>query len=396
MIYIMEKKSILLIILLLTCFAHCSTKKKVKLYNEKLSQQDFQHVQKELKKMKIPFSTDSDHFIFLANEEITRKMRVKLWMENKLKDLSGYSHFNLQKMNLPAYLRNINIRRTVNAGISRHFETLEGIERARVIISANEYDDATLKGGSYPVADPPFTVLLEIIPSPDSDIYENNKKIKQLRNYICKIFRRLRPEYVFIIDHKGKMLTDQLETLEGYQEDIEFFCIKEEARWRYYNEIHNLFSPFFSKDKYEVIINIEIDTIKVKNENHSQTKLSQKLRDSKTPVFGHTGLPGKYTTHCCTMDHSLKNQYIVKYLDIALFIDEDFDFKKKENGKPMLVNDQVVPVYKPIDKKKLKKVEELLQVSFAYSPVRKDTVQVKAVRFDRSKEFQKISNELRK
>ncbi len=421
--------------------SYSSSEEKVLLYKANLTKHDFDRVTKKLDGMNIPYST-SDRLIFVENDQIATKTRVQLGLEGVVRDVKGFDLFDNPKFSTTDFERKINLRRAISGNLVKHLEALDDIEKAEVSIAFNERTPLYLKE----ITDSPITASVIITPSPNSDIMENKKKIRGLRDLIAKAITGLKPENITIADHTGTNLTDKVDPSET-DNDLrlakEQLKIREKMRRTYIKQVRTLLDSTY-KDRYEVTVSLDLNWDKT-NKVEENIKPIEKRKDNpntpydetenqvgadlstrttketfKGPAYipeGPAGVqpntgPGikelvdrnsdyQKTDTITNKVHSKETvekheaPMKIERVTIAVALDEEFNYEHDKDGEIKLVTGRVVPKYKKISGNELKDVEEMLKSSIAYDANRKDRVSVKAIRFDRRKEFEEMSTKLR-
>ncbi|HCL58109.1 MAG TPA: flagellar M-ring protein FliF [Spirochaetia bacterium] len=410
----------------------------------KLKEKDLDKIVKSLKSMGVEFEV-SDNQIFVNDKETAMKMKTELGLEGIIpQDLKSWDLFDNQPFTTTDFERQINVRRAITVSIKEHIEMLDEIENADVVISYGEKE----KYFADDIANNPLTASVVITPSPGSDIIGNKNKIKGLRDLIAKGVDQLKPENIVIMDYQGNVLTDKLvETDE--EENIrlakQHLQVKEKLRMEYTSDLRNQLAKVFTPDRLDLKLNLELnwDVKKIKEnlikpvvikEDNPETPYDDSIvqdsvivsKKNTTEEFKGQGYipegPGgiedqipaglkekmdRYNTY--SKNEVIENKefsraetevrkdpYDLEKLTVTVFLDGKWEKELDEDGDMIIANGRIKRKFVPISPETVKQVEESLKAYTGYNMTRGDKISVQAVSFDRSSEFEKEDEEIRK
>jgi len=437
---------ILAIIILFMVISVSSTSSgKYPLYgiNYKISEKDLERIQKALKGMNIEFET-IDNQIFVKDKELAAKARTELGLEGIIpQGIKSWELFDNQPFTTTDFERKINVRRAITASIKQHLEKLDEIESADVVISFGEEKYFKDDLNNFPL-----TASVVITPSPGSDITTNKKKIKGLRDLIAKGVDMLTPENIVILDNQGDVLTDKL-TETDEEENIrlakEQIKIKEKLRMHYYNELKKLLERVFTSDRFDIKLNLELnwDVVKMKENllkpviikpDNPETpyddsvvvdSLTVSKKSTKETFKGQGYIPegpagiedqvpaglkekmDRYNVYEKQEDIENKEfsrseqeirkaPYDIKNMTVTVFLDGLWEKERDKEGDIIIENGKIKRKFIPVEDIIVKKVEESVKAYIGFNEGRGDKVAVSSIQFDRTKEFEKEDEEIRK
>lgn len=239
-----------------------SEESKVLLYKEGLKKADYQRARAKLDGMGANYSTSDERYIYVDNEEKATKLRAQLGLDGVVRQLKGYELFDQSEYSTTDFERKVNLRRAITANIIRHLEALEDIERAEVTISFPDKKHLFKRD----IDENPVKASVSITPAPHSDLIDNKKKIKGIRDFIAKGVDRLKPDNIIIMDQvSGVNLTEKLDVDSGV-EDLQLTKeqnkIKNQLIARKKAELETILSKMFTDKRYGLTVDYQIDWTK--------------------------------------------------------------------------------------------------------------------------------------
>lgn len=437
---------ILAIIILFIVISVSSTSSgKYPLYglNYKISEKDLERIQKALKGMNVEFEA-TDNQIFVKDKELAAKLRAELGLEGIIpQGIKSWELFDNQPFTTTDFERKINVRRAITASIKQHLEKLDEIEAADVVISFGEEKYFKDDLNNFPL-----TASVVITPAPGSDITTNKKKIKGLRDLIAKGVDMLLPENIVILDNQGEVLTDKLNETDE-EENIrlakEQIKIKEKLRMHYYNELKKLLERVFTSDRFDIKLNLELnwDVVKMKENllkpviikpDNPETpyddsvvaeSLTVSRKSTKETFKGQGYIPegpagiedqvpaglkekmDRYNVYEKQEDIENKEfsrseqeirkaPYDIKNMTVTVFLDGIWEKERDKDGDIIIEGGKIKRKFIQVTEDIVKKVEESVKAYIGFNEGRGDKVAVSAIQFDRTKEFEKEDEEIRK
>jgi len=329
--------------------------------------------------------------------------------------------------------RDVNKRRAIIGEITRHIRLLEDVEDVSIQVTMPEAE-------LYLDSEEPYTASVIITPSPYSDILTNKKKIKGIIDLIASGVDRLKPENVVVTDNRGNILSD----FEG-DEDVTYLTrakeewkIKEKLRLQLQNEIREKLKSVLGEDRVDVAVEIELDFDQMKVEKTEFIPIIKRPDNPETPYdetevalnvvrsekdtaehfegvgFVPEGPPGvepnippgykeamgegtKYDKTENVKNYEISQQvlhiesspYKIERISAAVWVDGTWKKIYNENGKPVLTETGGIKrEYISRTPEEMRSYEDIVKGAIGYNAVRKDTVVVKNIQFDRVKEFE--------
>ncbi|MDH4129841.1 MAG: flagellar basal-body MS-ring/collar protein FliF, partial [Spirochaetota bacterium] len=394
--------------------------------------------------MGIKYSEKDEKYIFVENEELATKLRAQLGVEGVVKEVKGFELFDQTEYTQTDFVRTVNYRRAITGNMVRHLEALDDIEKAEVTISFPENN--RFYGKEY--EDNPITASVVIRPASFSDILENKNKIRGIRDLISKGISGLKPENVIIMDEQsGKVLTEMLEVSES-QEQIkkarEQLRVREKIRKSYIRDLEQALSGTLTPERYQLIVNLDLNWDIESESRHEIIPIKEKEDDPNTPFdesvvklkipvsvqetiesfkgpsFIPEGPPGtepnvspggkelidRYSDYkkvskienyqWSYADKQLKREpYKTKAVRVSVFVDGMWEKIREESGELKITKDgKIERKYAEVDKQDLQNIKKTIESYLDRK--RGDSIEVKNIKFDRSKQFEKEDEEFRR
>ena len=416
---------------------------RVLLYKDGLQKGDFLRVKEKLDGLGVWYAQKSDRYLFVEDQETATKLRAQLGLDGVVRQLKGFELFDNMEFSTTDFERKVNLRRAITGNMVRHLEALDDIEKAEVTISYGQETPFYLRE----IEDNPLTAAVSLTLAPFSDLAQDKKRLKGLRDFIAKGIDRLKPKNVIIIDqHDGSVLSDRIEPLEADEKlrmAREQLRLQETIKHKTIQEIRALLSGIYTKDRYQLKVTVgldwdskkvfrkQIEPIAMKKDNpstpydESETILSAPRSMKKTkeffkgPSFIPEGPPGTEPNVSPGMkelvdrysdykkeDEIVNNEfseaeiqqedapYKIDKVQVAVVLDgvweklydEDGNLKFSKEGK-------IQRVYKPVTVQVIKDIKNLLEGSLDKS--RGDKVEVRHIAFDRRKDFEAEDEKIR-
>lgn len=436
---------LLIVVLLFVITGVSSSSGKYPLYgvNYKIKEKDKDRIVKALKTMGVQFDADEEQ-VFVKDKETAMKVRTELGVEGIIpENVKAWDLFDNQPFTTTDFERKINVRRAITASIKKHLEMIDDIESADVVISFGEekYFADDMKNN-------PLTASIVITPRPGSDIIGNKSKIKGLRDLIAKGVDQLKPENIVILDHKGNALTDQLSESDE-EENIrlakEQMKIKEKLRMQKYADLKEMVARAFTSKRFDLKLDVELnwDVKKIKDnlikpviikpDNPETPYDDSVIQDSVTiskktttenfkgqgyipegPAGIEDQVPAGLKEKMDRYNHYQKEEnienkeisrseqeiksapYEVRKMTVSVFLDGVWEKERDSDGDLIIEGGKIKRKFVPVNKDITKQVEDILKSYIGYDSVRGDKISVQAIAFDRSEEFEKEDEEVRK
>jgi flagellar M-ring protein FliF len=369
----------------------------------------------------------------VADETTARRMRAILIREDLIPtNIDPWAIFDRERWTITDFERNVNFRRAQTQMITDHIKAIDDVDDANVTIVVPERE--LFRSDQNPVS-----ASVIITPRPGSDITTNRKKIEGIQRLIKLAIEGLQDDNIVITDQAGNMLNDfegmaafdRLALIEKEQKHIQ----QMEAKYR--ADILRTLQATFGQDRVrDVNVKFEKDmskktvdtteyfpfTVKPRtpglayddSEIVKSVTLSSSVSETKwegtgfnpegpSGVEGQTppsfkdlsNLYGKMLQETKVQNEAINKRNSqedhspqINRVTVAVNIDGTWNWKYNEKREPVISEDgSIERVYSPIPDKDLFDAVLLVQGAIGYNAARSDTVTVRNIPFDRTKEF---------
>ena len=372
--------------------------------------------------------------ISVKDEQTARRMRAILLREDLIpQDTDPWALFDIERWTRTDFERNIDKRRAILEEVRKHIKALDDVDDASVVVNLPE--DKLFKADQNPV-----TASVILYPKPGSDISTNRKKIEGIQKLLKYAVEGLTDDNITIADNSGNILNDfagmkdfdRLSIIEKQQKII----AKLEAQYEI--KILNILQKTYGTDRVrDLSIKIDMDMSEKTAEtveylpfqlradnpetpyDESEVRASvTRSSETATTTYQGTGFnpegPGgvEGQTAPSYRDTSnltgLSTQSIVRTNEeigsrrtseivspemgrrtVSVNIDGQWRKKKDAKGNLIIKDGQIEREYIPIPDEELQKATQAVQNAIGYNALRKDSVSVLNLQFDRMGEFEK-------
>ena len=373
--------------------------------------------------------------ISVNDEQTARRMRAILLREDLIpQNTDPWALFDVERWTRTDFERNIDKRRAVIEEVRKHIKALDDIDDVNVVINPAQ-KETVLKGEEVSA-----TASVILYPKPGSDISTNRKKIEGIQKLLKYAVSDLKDENISIADNNGNILNDfdgtkdfdRLSVIEKQQKLIAKLEMQYEAK------ILNLLKQTYGIDRVrDLSIKIDMDMSEKTSETIEYLPFQLKADNPETPydesevrasvtrssetatttyqgtgfnpegpegVEGQTAPSYKDTSNLT----GLSTQSIVKTNEeigsrrtseivspemgrrtVSVNIDGQWRKKKDAKGNLIIKDGQIEREYIPIPDEELQKATQAVQDAIGYNALRKDSVSVLNIQFDRMGEFEK-------
>ena len=372
--------------------------------------------------------------ISVKDEQTARRMRAILLREDLIpQNTDPWALFDVERWTRTDFERNIDVRRAVIEEVRKHIKALDDVDDASVVVNLPE--DKLFKADQNPV-----TASVILYPKPGSDISTNRKKIEGIQKVLKYAVEGLTDDNITIADNSGNILNDfaglkdfdRLSIIEKQQKII----AKLEAQYEI--KILNILQKTYGTDRVrDLSIKIDMDMSEKTAETVEYLPFQLRADNPETPYDesevrasvtrssetatttyqgtgynpeGPAGVEGQ--TPPSYKDTSnltgLSTQSIVKTNEeigsrrtsevvspemgrrtVSVNIDGQWRKKKDAKGNLIIKDGQIEREYIPIPDEELLKATQAVQDAIGYNALRKDSVSVLNIQFDRMGEFEK-------
>ena len=372
--------------------------------------------------------------ISVNDEQTARRMRAILLREDLIpQNTDPWALFDVERWTQTDFQLNIDKRRAIIEEVRKHIKALDEVDDASVVVNMPE--DKLFKADQNPV-----TASVILYPKPGSDISTNRKKIEGIQKILKYAVEGLTDDNITIADNSGAILNDfavmkdfdRLSIIEKQQKII----AKLEAQYEI--KILNILQKTYGTDRVrDLSIKIDMDMsektaetveylpFQLRPDNPETPYDESEIRasvtrssETATTTYQGTGFnpegPGgvEGQTAPSYRDTSnltgLSTQSIVRTNEeigsrrtseivspemgrrtVSGNIDGQWRKKKDAKGNLIIKDGQIEREYIPISDEDLQKATQAVQDAIGYNALRKDSVSVLNIQFDRMAEFEK-------
>ncbi len=372
--------------------------------------------------------------ISVNDEQTARRMRAILLREDLIpQNTDPWALFDVERWTQTDFQLNIDKRRAIIEEVRKHIKALDEVDDASVVVNMPE--DKLFKADQNPV-----TASVILYPKPGSDISTNRKKIEGIQKILKYAVEGLTDDNITIADNSGTILNDfagmkdfdRLSIIEKQQKII----AKLEAQYEI--KILNILQKTYGTDRVrDLSIKIDMDMSEKTAETVEYLPFQLRPDNPETPydeseirasvtrssetatttyqgtVFNPEGPGGvEGQTAPSYRDTSnltgLSTQSIVRTNEeigsrrtseivspemgrrtVSVNIDGQWRKKKDAKGNLIIKDGQIEREYIPISDEDLQKATQAVQDAIGYNALRKDSVSVLNIQFDRMAEFEK-------
>ena len=381
----------------------------------------------------IDFTENSAGIIMVKDKITARRMIGILTREDLIpQDTDPWAIFDRDRWTITDFERNVNLRRAITQMVTDHIKALDDVDNANVAIVVPE--DRLFVSEQNPVS-----ASVMITPKPGSDISTNRKKIEGIQKLLKFAIEGLKDENIVITDHNSMILNN----FEGMAEFDRLTMIEKQTRMirqleaQYRVKILTTLQKTFTEDRVrDLDIKIAMDMSQKSIESKEITPIMMKERtpglayddsirleslvvSSATsrinwegtgfnpegppgtegnvpPVYRDmSDLYGKVEQETAKTNYEWNGRTIqeqkspeIDRVTVSVFIDGTWKWKFDAKRNPVISEDgSIERVYTPVDLKDLEATRAIIQDAIGYSAARGDSVTVRNVQFDRTKQF---------
>ncbi len=372
--------------------------------------------------------------ISVSDEQTARRMRAILLREDLIpQDTDPWALFDIERWTRTDFERNIDKRRAILEEVRKHIKALDDVDDASVVVNLPE--DKLFKADQNPV-----TASVILYPKPGSDISTNRKKIEGIQKLLKYAVEGLTDDNITIADNSGNILNDfagmkdfdRLSIIEKQQKII----AKLEAQYEI--KILNILQKTYGTDRVrDLSIKIDMDMSEKTAETVEYLPFQLRADNPETPYDesevrasvtrssetatttyqgtgfnpeGPSGVEGQTAPSYRDTSNltGLSTQSIVRTNEeigsrrtseivspemgrrtVSVNIDGQWRKKKDAKGNLIIKDGQIEREYIPIPDEELQKATQAVQNAIGYNALRKDSVSVLNIQFDRMGEFEK-------
>ncbi|MDR2575173.1 MAG: flagellar M-ring protein FliF [Treponema sp.] len=376
----------------------------------------------------------SNGIVQVVDENTARRMRAILVREDLVpKGTDPWAIFDKERWTATDFTNDVNFRRAQTQMITNHIKALDDVDNANVTIVVPERV-------LFAPEQNPVSASVIITPKPGSDITTNRKKVEGIQKLLKYAVEGLKDENIVITDHNGNVLNDfsgmaaldRLNLIEREQKQIQ------QLETKYRADILRALQATFSADRIrDLNIKIDMDMSKkavqtteflptvirprtpglayddseiVRSITRSSSTSATEWKGTGFNPEGPAGVEGqtppafkdmsnlygqmeqKTDTHNEEIGEKKTQEDRSPQIDrVTVSVNIDGKWKKKydEKGKPVVTADNLIErEYSPVPEKEIRDATSLIQDAIGYNARRGDSVTVRNIPFERTKEFQ--------
>ncbi|MFP4637091.1 MAG: flagellar basal-body MS-ring/collar protein FliF [Spirochaetaceae bacterium] len=390
----------------------------------------------------IDYEISPDRRILVDDARTARRARSILTRHDLVpEETDPWELFDMERWTQTDFERNVNLQRSITRQLRQHIEALDDVDSASVNLVLPEDE-------LFQEEQDPVTASVIISPKPGSDIRESRQKIEGIQRLIQFAVEGLSPENITISDRTGDVLNDfenldQLDELSLTERELD---LKRSVEERYINAIRKALGQIYGEDRVEVInIDVDLDLGKRSSETTEHFPIVTQEDDPETPYnereyvlsiprsienttedyegtgFNPEGPPGqegqtppaykdledlmaRYSNNEERINNEVNSRKIeeegspkVERVTASVALDGVWRWQYNENGEVVINPDgSIKREYVPVGDEELEKAEDLLEGAVGFRDGRGDSVRVRHVQFDRSREHEKEDEAVRR
>ena len=371
--------------------------------------------------------------IQVADEVTARRLRTILIREDLIpRGVDPWAVFDRERWTITDFERNVNRQRAQTQMITEHIRAVEGVDNANVSIV---WPEATL----FRSDQNPVTASVIIFPRPGSDIARNRHVIEGIQRLLQLAVEGLRTENIVITDHTGVILNDfagmaaldRLDIIE--REQRQRHSLEGRMRAQVLRELQSIFGADRVRD-LNVSIDMDMSVMTVRTSEHFPIEISpqtpgvpfvdrvvvegipRSFTESRTEfrgtgfspegppgVEGHTppafrdmsNLFGAMEQETLTRNYEVNHRLIeeerspqIGRVTVSVNIDGVWRRVYDERGNPVVLpNGMIEREFSPLPEEQRRWAEDLVRHAVGFNAARGDSVIVRTIPFDRTREF---------
>lgn len=382
----------------------------------------------------VRYSVTPDNRVLVENEQDAQRMRAILTREDLLPpDTDPWELFDIDRWTITDFERNVNLQRSITRQLEQHITALDDVDAASVTIVLPERE-------LFAEAQNPVTASVILTPKPGSDIRENRSKIEGIERLIQFAVEGLMPDNITITDPSGVTLNDfealqEFDRLELTRREL---AIVREHEEMYRTAIVRALAEIYGQDRVEVVnIDIDMDLSRATEETEEFFPITTVEDNPRTPfdetefvlsiprsteridedyegtgfnpegppgMEGQTppayrdleGLVGRYSNEEQRINNEINRRHTVqeksptiRRITASVAIDGVWRWTYNERGEVELNPDgSILRTYNPVGPEEIEAARELVEHAIGFDEDRGDSVSVRHIQFDRSRQFE--------
>ena len=267
------------------------------LYSE-LNKDDSRKIAVLLEDNKIPYQTSSDGKTISVPKDMVNKWRLEIsTIGVNFSGTVGYEVFDKQSFGTTSFVQKVNKQRALEGELIKTIRYIRGVKRARVHLSIPE--SSPFAAQKKP---PSASVVLDL----EKGVVLTDREIRGIGHLVSSSVEGMRPEYVVILNDRGKKLSDNIgDPLTADTADR--MALESKLNRQYEKQVEEILSSVVGSGKVVAKVSVSLDfTESISTETSfdqentavlSEVKNNQKLNGSRPSPQGIPGarsnLPGE-------------------------------------------------------------------------------------------------------
>jgi flagellar M-ring protein FliF len=387
----------------------------------------------KLDELGVKYELRADNIFYVADEKTARHARMILNQEDLVpKGTDPWALFDVERWTTTDFERDVNLQRSITKQLEQHILALDDVESASVTL-------VVPKKELFSEDQNPTTASVILTPKTGSDLTANRKQIEGIQKLIKLAVAGLKDENIVISDQNGIQLNDfkglaDVDRLALAERELR---AKQQLEQKYKSEIINSLKDIFTPDRVKILkIEIDLDMSKISSTAKEYSPIAVKPATRYEPAvyephvarstqtteehFQGTGfnpegppgqegqtppaykdlsnLVGKYDKSQATTNYEINEKvtnaenrpWDIKRISTGVAIDGIWKDRYDKNGRVLLNTDGSIDrEFTSVTDDEIQKAKSLIQGAIGYSRDRGDVINVEAMKFDRSAQFER-------
>ncbi len=387
----------------------------------------------KLEEMGVRYDLRADNIFYVPDEKTARRVRMVLNENDLIPDgTDPWAIFDVEKWTTTDFERDVNLRRAVSKQLEQHILAVDSIDNVSVVLEVPKTE-------LFTEDQKPITASIILTPKVGVDLTTNRKQIQGIQRLILLAVAGLKEENLVITDQSGLVLNDfksfaDIDRLALAEREL---AAKRKEEAFYKNEIIKSLKEMFGTDRVSMPkFEIDLDMSKesststehspivavpatkyepaqyTQNIPISQQNSEESFKGTGFNVEGPPGqegqtppsydslnnLVGNYEKKATTTNYVVNEKkssreerpWNIKKVSVGVGIDGVWKTQYNKDGGVILNPDgSIKREFTPVADEDIQKAKKLIEGAIGFNRDRGDLVNVEAMRFDRSVQFEK-------
>lgn len=344
-----------------------------------LEAHDASKIVERLKEKKVEYKLTDNGRTILVPKQNVYELRLQLAGEG-LPNLSivGYEIFDKSNIGVSDFIQKINYKRALEGELARTILQIDGIEAVRVHIVIPE--KALFKEDQK---EPTASVILRL--KQGAKLTKEN--IRSISYLVANSVEGLRPENVTVLDSRGQLLSDDLDSDPLAKISSKQYELKRSVEQYLTDKVQSLLDGFLGPGNSIIRVDVELNFTQVERtiEEYDPDKtvirseqVTQERNSSVDSTFASTSSQRSNTITnyeiSRTLQRVVENVGNIKRLSVAVLVNGSYKVNE--------VNGVRKVEYVPRDEEQIQKLTEIVKNAVGYNPERNDQILVVNVPFE--------------